>query len=58
MKYHNYNIKRIITEEYIMFPLEMKNRLRHIKWKNKEKPFDKANDEYNYYICDLYEIKD
>lgn len=40
-----------------MFPLEMKNKFRHIKWKNKEKTFAKAIDEYNYYIYDLYEVK-
>lgn len=35
-------------EDYIQFLIRMKNEFKEIKWQNREKPFAKAIDEYNY----------
>ncbi len=37
------------SEDYINFLIKMKEIFKNIKWNNKDKPFAKAIDEYNYY---------
>ncbi len=37
-------------EDYLCYLKKLQEKFYHLRWENKDKPFAKAIDEYNYYI--------